>query len=84
MFWWRSSENFMQLQDELAGTENRLSVGRTRYNEIVGDFNATVRRFPTNLYAHTFNFAEEPFYPVSPEAKQVPQVDFGQPATPGS
>ncbi len=73
----RSSANFMQLQDELAGTENRLSVGRTRYNEIVGDFNATVRRFPTNLFARTFSFGEEPFYPVAPEAKQVPRVDFG-------
>jgi LemA protein len=73
----RSSENFMQLQDELAGTENRLSVGRTRYNEIAGDFNAAVRRFPSNLFARTFGFDAEPFYPVAPEAKQVPRVDFG-------
>jgi len=73
----RSSENFMRLQDELAGTENRLSVGRSRYNEIVGDFNANIRRFPTTIFAGMFGFAAEPFYPVATEAKEVPQVDFG-------
>jgi LemA protein len=90
----RSSENFMRLQDELAGTENRLSVSRTRYNETTGEYNAMIKRFPTNLFANMLGFKEEPFYPVSPEAKQRPQVDFGglrqpapgaaaqQPATP--
>ena len=73
----RSSENFMRLQDELAGTENRLSVGRTRYNEVTGQFNAMVRRFPTNLFANMLGFKEEPFYPVSAQAKQAPQVDMG-------
>jgi len=73
----RSSENFMRLQDELAGTENRLSVGRTRYNEIVGDFNASVRRFPMTLFAGMFGFGSEPFYPVATEAKEVPRVKFG-------
>jgi LemA protein len=72
----RSSENFSRLQDELAGTENRLSVGRTRYNETTGEFNAMVRRFPTNIFANMLGFKEEPFYPVSAEAKQVPKVDF--------
>ncbi len=72
----RSSENFMRLQDELAGTENRLSVGRTRYNEVTGQFNAMVRRFPTNLFANMLGFKEEPFYPVAPEAKQAPKVDM--------
>jgi len=72
----RSSENFMRLQDELAGTENRLSVGRTRYNEMAGEYNAMVRRFPTNLFANMLGFGAEPFYPVAAEAKQVPRVDF--------
>jgi LemA protein len=74
----RSSENFMRLQDELAGTENRLSVGRTRYNETTGQFNAMVRRFPTNIYANMLGFKAEPFYPVSTEAKQAPKVDFSK------
>ena len=73
----RSNQNFLRLQDELAGTENRLSVGRTRYNEVVGAFNANIRRFPTTLFAGMFGFAAEPFYPVATEAKEVPKVDFG-------
>jgi len=72
----RSSENFMRLQDELAGTENRLSVGRTRYNEVAGEYNAMVRRFPANFFAGMLGFGAEPFYPVATEAKQVPRVDF--------
>jgi len=72
----RSSENFLRLQDELAGTENRLSVGRTRYNTVTGEFNAQVKRFPTTVLAGMFGFKEEPFYPVSETAKQVPKVDF--------
>ncbi len=73
----RSSENFARLQDELSGTENRLSVARTRYNEKVGDFNALIRRFPTNIFSNMLGFKAEPFYPVSTEAKQTPKVDFG-------
>lgn len=72
----RSSENFLRLQDELAGTENRLSVGRTRYNTITGEYNARVKRFPTTILAGMFGFDPEPFYPVSEAAKQVPKVDF--------
>jgi LemA protein len=73
----RSNENFLRLQDELAGTENRLQVGRTRYNEQARDYNVLVRRFPTNIMAGIFNFEAEPFYPVAPGAREVPQVDFG-------
>jgi len=77
----RSQENFLRLQDELAGTENRLSVSRTRYNEVVGEYNVMVKRFPTNLFAGMFGYKEEPFYEVSAEQKQVPRVEF--PAAPG-
>jgi LemA protein len=73
----RSSENFMRLQDELAGTENRLSVARGRYNETTGTYNAMIQRFPTNLFANMLGFKAEPFYPVSTEARQRPNVDFG-------
>lgn len=72
----RSSENFARLQDELAGTENRLSVSRTRYNETTGQYNAMTRRFPTNIFANMLGFKEEPFYPVTAEQKQVPKVSF--------
>jgi LemA protein len=78
----RSQENFLRLQDELAGTENRLSVGRTRYNEVVAEFNVMVRRFPTNLFAGMFGYKPEPFYQVSEEQRRVPGVQF--PSAPGA
>ena len=72
----RSNQNFLRLQDELAGTENRLSVARMRYNETVRDFNTTAKRFPTNLVAGLFGFEERPYFEVPEEAKAVPKVDF--------
>ena len=77
----RSQENFLHLQDELAGTENRLSVARTRYNEVVRDFNVLVKRFPTNLFAGMFGYHEEPFYQVTAAQREVPHVRF--PGAPG-
>ncbi len=73
----RSNEAFVQLMDELAGTENRLAVARKDYNERVQGYNVLVKRFPTNLYAGIFNFHEAPYYQVPAEARQVPKVDFG-------
>jgi LemA protein len=78
----RSQENFLRLQDELAGTENRLSVARTRYNEVVRDFNVLVKRFPTNLFAGMFGYKEEPFYQVTEAQREVPRVQF--PGAPGA
>jgi LemA protein len=72
----KSQENFLRLQDELAGTENRLSVGRTRYNDVVRDYNVLVKSFPTNIFAGMFGYPERPFYPVTPGAKDVPKVSF--------
>ena len=80
----KSNESFLKLQDELAGTENRLSVARTRYNEVVRDFNVLVRRFPSNVFAGMFGFKEQPFYQVPEAAKAVPKVQFPAPATPGA
>jgi LemA protein len=73
----KSNEAFLQLMDELAGTENRLATERMRYNEEVQAFNVLVKRFPTNLYASMFNFKEAPYYQVSEAAKAVPKIDFG-------
>jgi LemA protein len=73
----RSNEAFLQLMDELAGTENRLATERMRYNEQVQSFNVQVKRFPTNLYAAMFNFKEAPYYQIPEGARQVPKVDFG-------
>ena len=73
----RSNEAFVNLMDELSGTENRLAVARMRYNEQVQGYNVMVKRFPTNLYAGVLGFKEEPYYPVPEEAKATPKVDFG-------
>ena len=78
----KSQENFLRLQDELAGTENRLSVGRTRYNEVARDYNVLVKSFPTNLFAGMFGYREKPFYPIAPGARDVPKVSF--PAAPST
>jgi LemA protein len=72
----KSNESFMQLMDELAGTENRLATERMRYNEEVQGFNTMVKRFPTNLYASLFHFSEAPYYQIPEAARQAPKVDM--------
>jgi LemA protein len=80
----KSQENFLRLQDELAGTENRLSVGRTRYNDVVRDYNVLVKSFPTNVFAGMFGYTERPFYPVTPGARDLPKVSFPSATLPGT
>jgi len=72
----KSNESFLKLQDELAGTENRVAVERKRYNESVQELNTFVRRFPTSLYASLAGVKEADYFEVPPEAKQAPKVDF--------
>jgi LemA protein len=72
----KSNQNFLKLQDELAGTENRLAVARMRYNESVRAYNTTMKRFPTVLVAKLFGFTERPYFEAPSEAKQVPKVQF--------
>lgn len=73
----RASENFRALQDELAGTENRIAVARMRYNEAVQDYNTTARRFPTVVFVGMFGFdREKTFFATPPGAKEAPKVKF--------
>jgi len=72
----KSNESFMQLMDELAGTENRLATERMRYNEEVQGFNTLIKRFPTNLYASAFHFGEAPYYQIQEAAREAPKVDM--------
>jgi LemA protein len=74
----RSSETFNRLMDELAGTENRISVERMRYNERVQEYNTLRRQFPSNITAGIFGFREYPVFNAPPEAERVPRVDFGR------
>lgn len=74
----KSNQNFLALQDELAGTENRIAVERMRYNDSVKSYNVFVRRFPNNLLAGIFGYSREDVYFKAEEgAKEVPSVDFG-------
>ncbi len=72
----RSMESFLQLMDEISGTENRIATERMRYNDSVKSYNVSVRSFPMNLFANMFNFKEAPNYPVPETSKVVPKVDF--------
>lgn len=73
----RSSENFQQLSDELAGTENRIAVARQDYNGSVTEFNREVRSFPGNMVAGIFGFDEKEYFEADAEAEDAPDVDFG-------
>lgn len=72
----KSSENFIQLSDELAGTENRIATSRRDYNDAVTDYNTTVKKFPTNIIAGMFNFKEKDYFEVSEGKTEVPKVEF--------
>jgi LemA protein len=81
----KSNENFMRLQDELAGTENRIAVERRRYNEAVQDYNTYIALFPNSLVAGFAGFTRNDAYFKTEEgARQAPKVnfDFNKPATP--
>jgi LemA protein len=72
----KASENFRDLQYELAGTENRISVERQRYNEVTRAYNTLVRRFPTSLIAGLRGFSTSTYFAAAPAAKEAPKVDF--------
>jgi LemA protein len=77
----KSNENFLRLQDELAGTENRIAVERKRYNDSLQDYDTYIQQFPNNIYAGWAGFKpNEAYFAASEAAKQVPKVDFSTPA----
>ena len=79
----KSDQNFRDLQAQLEGTENRITVARNRYIQAVQDYNVTVRKFPVNLTAMVFGYETKPNFTVENEAEisRPPTVDFGAPAT---
>ncbi len=72
----KASENFIQLSDELAGTENRISTTRRDYNNAAREYNTRIKKFPTSLIASIFNFDEFPYFEANEGAENVPQVNF--------
>jgi LemA protein len=76
----RSNENVLRLQDELAGTENRLATSRGDYNKTVRDYNVARRTFPKSIVASLFGFSEETaYFEAAADAKQAPKVQFNDP-----
>lgn len=77
----KSNENFLRLQDELAGTENRIAIERRRYNQTVQDYNTYISLFPNNIVASMSGFTRNDAYFKTDEgARQAPKVNFGTPA----
>ena len=76
----KSNENFLQLQDELAGTENRIAVERKRYNDTLQDYNTYVQQFPNHIFARWAGFKpNQAYFAATEESRQVPKVDFSTP-----
>jgi len=76
----KSNQNFMALQDELAGTENRIAVERRRYNEAIQDYNTYIGQFPNSIYAGWAGFVRNnDYFAASEGARVAPKVDFGTP-----
>jgi LemA protein len=76
----RSNENFLRLQDELAGTENRIAVERKRYNDAIQDYNTYIGLFPNNIFAGWAGFQRNNAYFTAPESsREAPKVQFPQP-----
>jgi LemA protein len=76
----KSNENFLRLQDELAGTENRISVARKRYNDALQDYNTFIGQFPNSFYANWAGFhRNDAYFQASEASKEVPKVAFPPP-----
>src|SRR6202158_251976 len=82
----KSNENFLRLQDELAGTENRIAVERKRYNDTLQDYNTYIQQFPNNIFARWAGFKpNEAYFAASEGSRATPKVDFGtKPAAPAA
>jgi LemA protein len=80
----RATQNFRDLQAQLEGTENRISVERRSFNEAVQQYNTAIKSFPAAFYAGIFGFKERPYFAATPGSETPPKVqfDFGKPAAP--
>lgn len=72
----KASQNFIQLSDELAGTENRIATARKDYNDAVKEYNTKIKRFPTNIVSGMFGYGEKEYFQASEGSEEVPTVDF--------
>ena len=72
----KADQNFLALQDQLEGTENRITVARNRFNDSAKTYNKKVRQFPTNIIANMSGFESRPYFSASAEAQSAPKVEF--------
>lgn len=72
----KASQQYIALQDELAGSENRIATARKDYNDAVKDYNTTIKRFPKNIIAGIFGFEAYDYFEADPDASNVPEVSF--------
>lgn len=72
----KASENFLSLQDELAGTENRITTARRDYNDVVKSYNTSIKKFPGSIFAGMFGFESKPYFEADEKSKEVPSVSF--------
>ena len=75
----KATENFKDLQSQLEGTENRITVARNDFNDAARSYNTKIKSFPANLLAGMFGFKERPYFEVDADAKKAPSVNFGTP-----
>lgn len=72
----KANENFLSLQAELEGAENRITVERKKFNEVTQDYNTYIKKFPHNIIASWFDFVQKPYFKASESALEVPKVEF--------
>lgn len=72
----KANQNFLELQSQLEGTENRIAVERQRYSDVVNEFNTSVRRFPNSVFASMFGFDKKPYFEAQSGAENAPKVEF--------
>jgi LemA protein len=79
----KSNQNFLELQSQLEGTENRIAVERQRYNQAAQQFNTAIRRFPASIIAGMAGFKKKAYFSATPGSEKAPEVnfDFGNTAT---
>ena len=73
----KANQNFLELQNQLEGTENRIAVERNKFNEVAREYSTKRRTFPTNIIAAIFNFGDKPYFQAQEGADKAPKVDFG-------
>jgi LemA protein len=72
----KANDNFLQLQSQLEGTENRIAVERKKFNEAAKGYNTTIRKFPNNIFAGMFGFEKRSYFEAEAGAERAPEVTF--------